>query len=543
MSEDRHEGAQEQPGGRHEQPRVSGSYWVETAPGPPARPPLAEDLDVDVVVIGAGVAGLSTAYELTRAGLGVAVLEARRVAAGVTGHTTAKLTALHTLIYDKLRRTRDAEAARLYARSQCEAIEHAEALVDELDIECEWEPRSAYTYVRDPGRVAELRAEAEAAREAGLPASFVTETGLPFPVAGAVRVAGQAQFHPRKYLLALTADLVERGGRVYEGTVVRGLTEGEPCRVTTATGATVRARSVVVATHYPIFDRALLFARLSPRRELVVAGPIEAGRDPEGMYITPEEGTRSVRTAPYGPYTADRPGSADGPNSADGPSSADGLRLLVVTGEHFTPGSADTPARFDRLAAWAREHFPGVDLVHSWATQDIDPTDTVPMVGPLHAGARHTYVATGFGGWGLSGGMMAGRLLTALITGRDCAWRELYDPRRVRTAVREAPTFLRTQAEVARHFVGDRLRPAPPVEAIPPGGGAVVRRGADRYAVHRDDEGNLHALSARCTHLGCLVSFNSAERAWECPCHGSRFDTDGQVIQGPATRPLERRTW
>ncbi|MER6976583.1 FAD-dependent oxidoreductase [Streptomyces carpinensis] len=520
MSEQRHERRQDQPGASHERLRVTGSYWVETAPGPPPRPPLAEDLDVDVVVIGAGMAGLSTAYELTRAGLGVAVLEARRVAEGVTGHTTAKLTALHTLIYDKLRRTRDAEAARLYARSQSEAIEHAEALVDELDIECEWEPRSAYTYVRDPDRVAELRAEAEAAREAGLPASFVTETGLPFPVAGAVRVAGQAQFHPRRYLLALTADLVRRGGRVHEDTVVCGLAEGEPCRVTTATGATVRARHVVVATHYPIFDRALLFARLSPRRELVVAGPIEAGRDPEGMYITPEEGVRSVRTAPYG---------------------EDGQRLLVVTGEHFTPGSADTAARFDRLAGWAREHFPGVDLVHSWATQDIDPTDTVPMVGLMHAGARNTYVATGFGGWGLSGGMMAGRLLTALITGQECAWRELYDPRRLRTAVRQAPTFLKTQAEVARHFVGDRLRPAPPVEAIPPGGGAVVRAGVDHCAVHRDDEGNLHSLSARCTHLGCLVSFNSAERAWECPCHGSRFDTDGRVLQGPATKPLERR--
>jgi glycine/D-amino acid oxidase-like deaminating enzyme/nitrite reductase/ring-hydroxylating ferredoxin subunit len=504
---------------RHGRLRVTGSYWIETAPGP-ARPALAEDLDVDVAVIGAGVAGLSTAYELTRAGLGVAVLEAGRVAGGVTGYTTAKLTALHTLVYDRLRRMRDAQAARLYARSQSEAIEHAEELVDELDIECEWEHRSAYTFVRDPGRVDELRAEAEAAREAGLPAKFVTETGLPFPVAGAVRVAGQAQFHPRKYLLALTADLVERGGRVYEDTVVRGLAEGEPCRVTTATGATVRAGHVVVATHYPVFDRALLFVRLSPRRELVVAGAIDAALDPDGMYITPEENTRSVRTAPYG---------------------AEGKRLLVVTGEHFTPGTGDTPARFDRLASWANEHFPEVDLTRAWAAQDIDPTDTVPMAGLLHPGARDTYVATGFGGWGLSGGMMAGRLLADLITGRDCPWQELYDPRRLRTAVREAPAFLKIQAAVARHFVGDRLRAAPPVAAVPPGEGAVVRAGTDRVAVYRDEEGNLHALTARCTHLGCLVSFNSAERAWECPCHGSRFDTEGKVLQGPATRPLEQR--
>jgi nitrite reductase/ring-hydroxylating ferredoxin subunit len=223
------------------------------------------------------------------------------------------------------------------------------------------------------------------------------------------------------------------------------------------------------------------------------------------------------------------------------PYDGDGQRLLVVTGEHFTPGTGDPRARFDRLAAWGVEHFPGVDLTYAWATQDNDPTDTVPLVGPLYQGARNTYVATGFGGWGMSGGIMAGRLLTALITGRDCAWRELYDPRRIRSAVREAPSFLKTQAQVACHFVGDRLRTPPSVDALAPGEGAVVRAGGDRLAVHRDDAGNLHALSARCTHLGCLVSFNAAERAWECPCHGSRFDIDGRVIQGPATRPLKRR--
>ncbi|MFF7314498.1 FAD-dependent oxidoreductase [Streptomyces sp. NPDC008137] len=501
-----------------EKEQVSSSYWLQTAPDG-RHPALAEDLDVDVAVIGAGIAGLCTAWELTRAGRSVAVLEAGRVAAGVTGHTTAKVTALHTLVYDKLRRTRGPEGARLYARSQSEAIERAAGIVEELGIDCEWESRSAYTYACDAGRVDELRAEARAAAEAGLPASFVTETGLPFPVAGAVRVTGQAQFHPRKYLLALASDLTGRGGRIHEDTAVLGLDEGEPCRLSTTTGATVRARDVVVATHYPIFDRALLFARLSPRRELVVAGTIPADRDPDGMFITPDEGIRSVRTAPY---EGDR-------------------RLLVVTGEHFTPGTGDPRARFEHLTAWARDHFPDLDVTHRWATQDIDPTDTVPMVGPLHPGARHTYVATGFGGWGMSGGMMAGRLLTARITGEECEWRGLYDPRRLRPAVREAPSFLRTQAKVAGHFVGDRLRPVPPVEALPPGEGAVVRADGHRLAVYRDDDGSLHAVSARCTHLGCLVAFNGAERAWECPCHGSRFDTDGKVIQGPATKPLEQR--
>lgn len=498
--------------------QVSGSYWLQTEPGGSPRPTLTEDLTVDVAVIGAGMAGLSTAWELTRAGLSVAVLEADRVAAGVTGHTTAKVTALHTLIYDKLRRTRGGEAARLYARSQSEAIERAAGIVAELGIDCDWEERSAYTYVHDGGRLEEVRAEARAAKEAGLPASFVTETGLPFPVAGAVKVTGQAQFHPRKYLLALAEDLEARGGRIHEYTRVTGLTEGEPCRLTTDAGVTVTARDVVVATHYPVFDRALLFTRLSPRRELVVAGTIPADRDPDGMYITPDDNTRSVRTAPYG----------------------DGQRFLVVTGQHFTPGTGDTPALFEELTDWASTHFPGVYLTHRWATQDNDPTDTVPMVGLLHPGARHTYVATGFGGWGLSGGMMAGRLLTALIRGEKCAWSELYDPRRLGTAVREAPTFLKTQAKVARHFIGDRLRPAKSLEDVAPGEGAVVRAGGDRVAAYRDEDGELHALSARCTHLGCLVNFNAAERSWDCPCHGSRFGIDGEILQGPALRPLKR---
>ncbi|CAL9404962.1 FAD-dependent oxidoreductase [Streptomyces pilosus] len=503
-----------------EKQQTGDSYWLRTAPDG-RHPAPAGDLEVDVAVIGAGIAGLCTAWELTRAGRSVAVLEAGRVAAGVTGHTSAKVTAQHTLIYDKLRRTRGSEGARLYARSQSEAIEHTADVVAELGVDCEWERRSSYTFVRDGSGVEELRAEARAAREAGLPASFVTATGLPFPVAGAVEVTGQVQFHPRKYLLALARDIVARGGRIHEDTTVLGLEEGTPCRLSTSTGATVTARDVVVATHYPVFDRALLFTRLSSRRELVVAGPIPADQDPDGMYITQEENTRSVRTAPYG---------EDGSR-----------RLLVVTGEHFTPGTGDPRAGFDRLSAWAREHFPGVELTYSWATQDNDPTDTVPLVGPLHPGARHTYVATGFGGWGMSGGMMAGLLLKAQITGETCEWSGLYDPRRLASTVREAPSFLKHQAQVAKHFVGDRLRPSPPVEALPPGEGAVVRVDGGRLAVYRDDEGNLHAVSARCTHMGCLVDFNAAERAWECPCHGSRFDTDGKVVQGPATRPLERR--
>jgi glycine/D-amino acid oxidase-like deaminating enzyme/nitrite reductase/ring-hydroxylating ferredoxin subunit len=450
----------------------------------------------------------------------VVLLEADRIVTGVTGYTTAKLSALHTLAYARIARAFGKDGAGLYAQSQQSAVERAAALIDELGIDCDLERVPGFTYAESEAEVQHVRDEADAAREAGLPASFVTETGLPFPVAGAVRVEEQAQFHPRKYLLALAEDLSHRGGRIFERTRAVGLDEGQPCRVTTEQGRIVVARDVVVATHYPVFDRALLFARLSPRRELVVAGPIGPERDPGGIYITPEENTRSVRTAPY----------------------RDGQRLLIVTGEHFTPGTTDVTERFERLLVWARNRFPEVEIAYRWATQDNTTTDGVPFVGPFHPATRHVHVATGFGGWGMSTGIMAGQLLAATIVGEWLPWADLYDPRRFHP-LREAGPMLELQATVARHFIGDRIRSShvDSLDEVQAATGAVIRVRGEQWAVYRDEAGTLQALSARCTHLGCIVRFNDAEGAWECPCHGSRFDVDGSVIQGPANKPLQHK--
>ncbi|MFF3215617.1 NAD(P)/FAD-dependent oxidoreductase [Streptomyces sp. NPDC002886] len=248
--------------------------------------------------------------------------------------------------------------------------------------------RPAYTYGRDPDGVGALRAEAGAARAAGLDASFVTATGLPFPVAGAVKVEDQAQFHPLKYLRGLAADIVARGGSIHEGTRVTTLDDGDPCRLTTDSGATVSARHVVVATHHPVFDHALLAARLTQHRDLVIAGPLPAGLDPHGMYVTEEGGKRSVRTAPLD----------------------NGSRLLIVTGEAFTPGEGeDTEAGYARLQAWTGQHFPGFTVTHRWAAQDNSVTDTLPLIGRLPGSGQNVYVATGFAGWGMTGGVLLRR--------------------------------------------------------------------------------------------------------------------------------------
>ena len=348
-------------------------------------------------------------------------------------------------------------------------------------------------------------------------------------MAAAIRVENQVQFHPRRYLLGLAGDLTGLGGQIFERTRVVDLDEGEPCRLRTESGATVTANDVVVATHYPIFDRALLFPRLVPHRELVVAGPIPAAQDPAGMYITSEQNIRSVRTAPY----------------------RDGQRLLIVTGEGFQPGAADVSVRLDRLAGWAREHFAVQTLDYHWAAQDNHSTDRLPYIGPLHPRARHAYVATGFGGWGMSNGVAAGQLLAALLDGAEPAWAKRVDPRRLHPIV-EAPGLLKATASVARHFVGDRIRPSSHADSpadLAPGTGAVIRIGGERCAVYRDDDGALSAVSAICTHLGCVVAFNEvgADLGLSLPRFPVRHRRRGpartrhQTARTPRTRRVEAR--
>jgi glycine/D-amino acid oxidase-like deaminating enzyme len=432
------------------------------------RPALDRDITADVVVVGAGIVGLTTALLLERQGARVAVLEMRHVAAGATGYNTAKLSSLHGLTYAQLVKKLDREKARKYGEANEAGVARVFELAEELGIDCDLRRKPNYTYAEAPSDLEKVREEADVAGELGLPATFVDELDLPYPVAGAVRFDDQAEFHPVKYADGIAAAL---RGPLHESTRVTGI-DGK--RVNTAGGARVTAEHIVVATHLSFLDRGLYFARCHPERSYVVAGKVSD--PPGGMYLSTESPAHSIRA--HGEW-------------------------LLVGGESHKTGQADEAERYDRLAAWARERF-GLEPELRWATQDQMPVDNVPYVGrhdPLSSGL---WVATGFKKWGLAMGTASAELLAARIAGREHAWSELFDPSRLRPLA-GAPSFVKENANVALRFVGDR----------------VTNRGAPR-----------------CTHMGCLLQWNAAEDTWDCPCHGSRFAASGEVIEGPATRPL-----
>jgi glycine/D-amino acid oxidase-like deaminating enzyme/nitrite reductase/ring-hydroxylating ferredoxin subunit len=484
------------------------SLWLATAP-PTDHAPLTGDLEVDVAVLGGGIAGVTTALLLERQGANVALIEADRVGRGVTGCTTAKVSALQALVYQTIRSRKGKDAAAVYATASLAAVERVSELAEGID--CDLARRPAFTYAAEADEASSIEDEHEAAVQAGLAAEFVEAPDVPYPVHGAVRLADQIQLHPVKYVQGLAAQL----SQVYERTRALAVDEGPPCVVRTDRGE-VRAQHVVVATHYPIFDRGLYFARLDAQRSYCIAARLKSGAPPQGMAISAGSTTRSLR-------------------SHDD--------LLIVGGEGHSVGSSEAkPERFEALARFARDHWDVAEVTHRWSAQDPIPYDHLPVIGPYRPGSSRLWVSSGFMKWGLTTATFGAVILADLIAGRDHEWAATFTPNRV--SPRSAHEVAKLGAKFSADLVIDRVKPAEvhSAEEVPAGEARVMRAGLGKTGVYRDEQGAVHAVSMRCTHMGCLVRFNAAETSWDCPCHGSRFGVDGEVLEGPAVDPLERRS-
>jgi glycine/D-amino acid oxidase-like deaminating enzyme/nitrite reductase/ring-hydroxylating ferredoxin subunit len=498
------------------------SLWVETT-SETAYPALEGTVDLDAVVVGAGITGVTTAWLLKEAGLRVALVEMRRIGDGATGYTTAKLTVGHNLIYADLEREHGEDVARAYAASNQWAIDRLDRLVAELGIDCDWERASNYVYTESDERVGDLETELDASVRAGVASELTAETDLPYPVVAALRVDAQAQFHPRKFVQGLAEKIVGDDSHVFENTRATDVRRGDVSTVVTPNG-TLRAPHVVLATHMPFMDHGLFFAKAHPQKSYAISARIDSSLAPRGMYISAERPTRSVRSAP----------------------GADGSRFVVIGGEGHKPGrDDDTRQRYEALERFLSERFNAGTVEHRWSTHDYVPVDQLPYIGRLRRGDDRVLVATGFAKWGLTKGVLAAAILSDTISGRSNPWAAVFDAKRLRLKS-SARRFVTENGKVAAWFIGDRVRPRDgrdEIALLRPGDGTVARVGGTHLAVHRDDDGQLHAVSARCTHLGCLVGWSRADRTWECPCHGSRFAADGTLLQGPATKRLPPRSW
>jgi glycine/D-amino acid oxidase-like deaminating enzyme/nitrite reductase/ring-hydroxylating ferredoxin subunit len=494
------------------------SIWVGTTPATD-YPPLDGDLTVDVAVIGGGITGLTTATLLKRAGATVAVIEAGRIAAGATGYTTAKVTSLHTLIYAELVRRYGAERARIYADANQQAIEWVANFARDNGIDCDLVRLPALTYTEDPDHTADIEAEVDASKQLGLPASLTDTTDLPFPILNAVRFENQVAFNPRKYCLGMAALLPGEGSHLFELTRATGVEDADPCVVTTERG-TVRAAQVVIATELPIIDNGKYYAKTSPSRSYGLAARIDAPA-PQGLYLGVGQGGRSVR-----PY---RTGAQE--------------YLIVVGEDHPVGDDPDTRRRYAALDAWARERFPVRSIDYRWSAQDYMPADHIPYIGRMTTDTERLYTATGFKKWGLSTGTFAAQIISDAILGHNNPWASFFKATRLDLA-HSAGKLIGANVEVAKHFVGDKLSTMnpPSVDTLAPGEGGIVDLAGEKVAASRDDAGTLAALSPNCTHLGCRVSWNTAEWSWDCPCHGSRFDREGHVIHAPAVHDLEPKS-
>jgi glycine/D-amino acid oxidase-like deaminating enzyme/nitrite reductase/ring-hydroxylating ferredoxin subunit len=497
------------------------SLWLATAPAPD-RPALAGDLDVDVCVVGAGIAGLSTAYELALAGRQVVVIDQARVGDGMTGRTTAHFSNAFDDRYFEVERMHGERAARLVAESHTRAIDRAEEIATAEGIDCGLERLDGWLFVPPGEDRGVLEKERDAARRAGLgEVEIEPRAPLEHDTGPALRFPDQMQLHPLEYLAGLARAIERRGGRIHAGTRAMRVEGGASARVECADGPVIRARSIVVATNTPFNDRTVIHTKQAPYQTYVIGVLVPRGSVARALYWDTLD-----------PYHYVRLHSPRGSSLQE---------VLIVGGEDHKTGQEEHPReRWDRLERWTRAMFPRSGaVVHRWSGEVMEPVDALAFIGRNPLDADNVYVVTGDSGNGMTHGVIAGLLLAELIGGREHPWAELYDPSR--RTLRALGEFAKENLNVAARY-GEWLKRGDVADAseIPRGEGAIVRHGLGARAVHKDERGVVHELSAVCTHLGCLVGWNSAEKTWDCPCHGSRFDLEGRVIHGPARSDLAK---
>ena len=500
-------------------PGNSESYWLSTN-DLPFFPKLNENIEVDVLIVGAGLTGITAAYLLSKSGKSVAVIEGSKILNGTTGFTTAKVTTQHGHVYQQLIDTFDVEKARLYYTAQNEALNFIEQTVSDLNIKCDYEKVPAYIYADTEKGVEIVRKEMDAYQKIGIgPASLTKETELPYEVKEALKLENQGQFHPVKFAKALVDFSIENGVHFFEETRAKDLNLENV--VETVDGHKIKAKKILVCSHFPFNDEnGLYFTRLESNRSYVVAAPADK-KFPKGMYINVEQPTRSIRST----------------------LGSDGRRYILLGGEGHVTGrnEGDTTANYEALAAFGREKFNFEQYNYRWSAQDLESLDKVPYIGAMTSSKPNVLVATGYRKWGMTNSIVAAKIMVDNVLSKENGFSEFFSPTRSKMKKEDITKFTKANASVAKEFVKGKTEKVDlQLEDLKEGTGDIVKVDGKKVGAYKDQDGKVYLVKPVCTHMGCDVAFNNAESSWDCQCHGSRFNYKGEVLEGPAFEPLEK---
>ncbi|WP_245917538.1 FAD-dependent oxidoreductase [Bacillus canaveralius] len=498
-------------------PQFPEPYWRDSTELPSFER-LTEDIETDTVIIGGGIAGITAAYLLGKEGTKVVLLDASNILNGTTGHTTAKITAQHGLIYEELISHFGEDTARLYYEANNEAVQFLKNTVNKHKINCDFSEEDAYVYTNSSEYIQKLINEYKAYEKLGISSEYLAEIPIPVEMKAAIVMKSQAQFHPLKYLTSLIDEIVKDGGKIYDNTTAENIEKGKKPVVVTRDGNRLTCSNVIISSHFPFYDKTGgYFARMHAERSYVLAVKPEK-QYPGGMYINAEQPTRSLRSA-----------------------SIDGEQLILVGGEgHVTGHGINTSEHYAALEDFAEKTFGIKEIPYRWSAQDLITLDKLPYIGNITDNNPNILVATGFRKWGMTNGTVAALLLCDIIAGRKNKYEELFTPSRFNTDPSLKRLFSQN-AEVAKSFIGGKLdHPDRKPEELNQDEGAVVMINGKRTGAYKDKNGEVHLVDTTCTHMGCELEWNNGERTWDCPCHGSRFSYKGDVVEGPAVSPLKR---
>jgi glycine/D-amino acid oxidase-like deaminating enzyme/nitrite reductase/ring-hydroxylating ferredoxin subunit len=470
----------------------------------------------DVLIVGGGITGMTAALLLQKGGKQTIVADAHNIGFGTTGGTSAHINTFADTTYPEAESAFGEAGAQLFANAINEGVALIKTNIENFKIDCDFESKPGYLYAENENEVKQLDEIYEGAIKVGVQIAYITEVPTRVPFKKAVIWPGQAQFHPLKYLQGLQKAYLEAGGSILEHTLITGVSSKDGIHTAEAEEKTIMARSVIYATHLPPNINLFNF-ECAPYRSYVIAVKLNSGKYPDALIYDTQEPYHYVRSHVV-----------------------DGEELLLVGGNDHKTGHEDTEKAFADLEKYTHTYYNVSSVKYRWSSQYYVPVDGLPYIGKMPLATDGIYCATGYNGNGMMLGSIAGKILSDLVRKRPNAYADLFDPCRVKP-VDGFTEFVKENADVAYHFVADRIgiHETDSLNRLQPGIGKVIEVDGEKIAAYRDEQGIVHALSPVCTHAACIVNWNSAEKTWDCPCHGARYDIDGRVLTGPATKNLQ----